>query len=246
MMKRGLKGASLLVLLGTSLNLQAACQHFSAPEIKPGNPPTYDGMGAFGPLHNTLSLDCLRYLGQIEAGKRQAALVEDDKGNHYTLRVGSYLGENNGVLRAIFPDRLLIEQNVVQGEQQVSREVALLRTQKKGQKNRISESALRRQVLSDLLFALVMKDKKQLLNLYVPTERKKAAQYLAEPGGLALLQQYYGVLNNSLLDTEKKLGEGRWELTYLVGGKTPRRFRFVLQRDRDRYRIVKAEQFTVM
>ncbi len=140
----------------------------------------------------------------------------------------------------------MIEQSVAQGESQLSREVVLLRTQKKGQKSRISEAALRRQVLSDLLFALVTKDKEQLLNLYVPAERQKAAQYLSEPGGLTMLQQYFGSLNNSHLASEKKRADGRWELTYRVGGKTPRRFLFVLQRDRDRYRIVRAEQFAVM
>ena len=103
----------------------AGCEHFSSPPYKEGEPPQFDGPGAFGPLHNTLTLDCLRYIGSIKSAKRKLVLVVDDKGKQYTLRVGDYIGENSGTLKSVTDDFLVIEQIVYRGDNLLSQTVKL-------------------------------------------------------------------------------------------------------------------------
>ena len=244
LMQTGLfiRGYAVLVLSLLILTAQAACQHFTPPDYKPGEPPSYDGMGAFGPLNNTMTLDCLRYVGNIKNGRRSMALLKDDHGRQYTLKVGDYVGEKSGSLIEIHDDYLLIKQTVAQGDEWVSRLVRLKRFQTKP----ADESHRRRQVLSELLDALQARDGQRILDIYVSEQRDKAGAYLAQPDGFILLQQYYLPLKQYRVQDEKRLGDDSWELVYRSPDTGSRRHKLILRRDPDRYRIVHDEAFGVI
>jgi hypothetical protein len=60
-----------------------------------------DGSGSFGALHGTVTLDCLRYAGSVESEGREWVLIRDELGTVHRLKVGDYMGENSGVIKAI-------------------------------------------------------------------------------------------------------------------------------------------------
>lgn len=84
------------------------CRH-AAPQ--PAGRST-DGPGSFGRLHGTVTLGCLRYVGSILSGDQEWILIEDDRHEVHRLKVGDYIGENSGVIRAIDGDFIYIEQSV--------------------------------------------------------------------------------------------------------------------------------------
>jgi Tfp pilus assembly protein PilP len=76
------------------------------------NLPNPDGPGAFGPLHNTLTLECLRF---ITTEKRKAGLVAvlvDETGKEFKVQAGEYVGENSGRISKIEPNRITVVQLV--------------------------------------------------------------------------------------------------------------------------------------
>ena len=71
---------------------QGKCIHFDLDY----NTPNLDGPGSWGPLHDTLTLDCLRYVEMQKEDDQLIALIEDDRGNVHQVRVGDFMGENTG------------------------------------------------------------------------------------------------------------------------------------------------------
>jgi Tfp pilus assembly protein PilP len=51
-------------------------------------------------------------VGSIVSGGQEWVLVQDDHGGIHRLRVGDYIGENSGVIRAIDGDFIYVEQLV--------------------------------------------------------------------------------------------------------------------------------------
>ena len=81
------------------------------PDLKPKNTaPDYDGPGSFGELHNTVTLGCLKYVGSIKRKGQEHVLIKDDKGKIHLLKLGSYMGENGGIIKKIDRDSIYIEQ----------------------------------------------------------------------------------------------------------------------------------------
>ena len=90
-------------------------------------PPVFDGPGSFGRLQDTVTLDCLAYIGSIGNDKTLQALVRDDRGEIHRLRVGDYMGENSGVIRRIEEGAITVEQVMMNGTQAGTRLVRLPR-----------------------------------------------------------------------------------------------------------------------
>lgn len=72
--------------------------------------PEYDGPGSFGPLHMTVYLEELRYVGDIESEGRQYAIVRQVNGKVHRVSIGSYIGEHNGSIIKIEKHQLTIQQ----------------------------------------------------------------------------------------------------------------------------------------
>ncbi len=58
--------------------------------------PEMDGPGSWGELQDTVTLDCLKYVGSIMRQGEETVLIRDERGRVHQLRVGSYMGENTG------------------------------------------------------------------------------------------------------------------------------------------------------
>lgn len=76
------------------------------------SPPQFDGSGAFGKLHNTVSLGCLKYVGSIHTENKEKVLIKDERGQVYTLGIGDYMGESDGVIVKIDDNAIYLEQNI--------------------------------------------------------------------------------------------------------------------------------------
>lgn len=90
----------------------AECVRWTPPKKAPNAAPEFDGPGAFGVLHNTVTLDCLSYAGSIEKNGVEHVLIRDETGTVHQLRLGSYMGENNGVIMKIDAAAIHIKQLV--------------------------------------------------------------------------------------------------------------------------------------
>lgn len=101
-------------LLATSPATQAACMRLdSSPAPDASAPPDFDGPGAFGALHDTLTLNCLRYEGRVQGeDSGPVALVRDNRGKLFHIKVGDFVGENTGQVIAIDADRIVVHQLV--------------------------------------------------------------------------------------------------------------------------------------
>ena len=75
-----------------------------------------DGPGAFGPLHNTVSLGCLHFTDVVGAGRNTKAILLDETGAEFRVGVGDYVGENSGKVLEITKKRLTIIQVVVNAD----------------------------------------------------------------------------------------------------------------------------------
>ena len=84
------------------------------PEPRPGNvAPDLDGPGSFGELQDTVTLDCLKYVGSIQAEKgNEFVFIQDERGKIYRLHRGSYMGENTGIIKKIDAGAIYISQLV--------------------------------------------------------------------------------------------------------------------------------------
>jgi len=107
MINRLAAGAFLLIL-----SAQASGQCMRTVPQPPPRLPEPDGIGAFGPLNNTLTLDCLRFLRTESTKRGPVAVVVDEKGTTFRLRPGDRVGENDGRISVISPTRITITQLV--------------------------------------------------------------------------------------------------------------------------------------
>lgn len=57
-----------------------------------------------------MTLDCLKYVGLIYKNGKEYVLIKDERGKVYRLTVGSYMGENSGVITKINHDAIYIRQ----------------------------------------------------------------------------------------------------------------------------------------
>ena len=85
------------------------CIRYKPPS--PGSVPTgFDGPGSFGELQDTVTLDCLQYVGSIQREGIAHALIRDETGKLYDVKIGEVIGENAGVIRRIEADGIYLEQ----------------------------------------------------------------------------------------------------------------------------------------
>ena len=112
--------AALVLALFASSALAAECVRWK-PD--PNAPPQLDGPGSFGPLQDTVTLACLRYVGTFLRGGYEWVQIADENGKVYDLRVGYYMGENSGIIRKIDGRYIYLEQMVPRGNTWVRRMV---------------------------------------------------------------------------------------------------------------------------
>lgn len=105
-----------IALAATLFLIAFAAQAADAPggcrrlKAAPASPPQFDGPGSFGPLHETLTLGCLRYVGSIAAADRTNALLRDEEGTVHRVRIGDFVGERSGRVVAIDEQAVTVEQ----------------------------------------------------------------------------------------------------------------------------------------
>ena len=102
---------ALILACAFSATAQAECVRWK-PDPKSARPPDFDGPGSFGPLHGTVTLDCLKYVGSIQQGGVEHVMVRDERGTVYRLKVGDYVGENGGIISRIDNEAIYIKQLV--------------------------------------------------------------------------------------------------------------------------------------
>jgi hypothetical protein len=110
-----MRGMVLVLLLATAAagDARGACVRYDpAAAAKSTSPPQFDGPGSFGELQDTVTLDCLSYVGSIQKDKKELVLIRDERGVVHRLRVGDYIGENTGVIARIDRDAIYIEQSI--------------------------------------------------------------------------------------------------------------------------------------
>jgi hypothetical protein len=99
---------SILGLFLASANARGACMRL----VSLPHRPELDGPGAFSPLQDTLTLDCLVFTGTIVHGKEIVAVVQDERGAIYKVARWNYLGENTGRVVEITATRIKVLQVV--------------------------------------------------------------------------------------------------------------------------------------
>ena len=82
----------------------------------PNSPPSFDGPGSFGELQDTVTLDCLKYVGSMTKDGKEVVLIRDDQGKIHQLAVGSYMGENTGAIEKIDDQTIYIKQVIKRGD----------------------------------------------------------------------------------------------------------------------------------
>jgi hypothetical protein len=108
-----LKPVMVVMMLAGAGQVDAACVRYDpATAAKGATPPQFDGPGSFGELQDTVTLDCLTYVGSIQQDKQELVLIRDERGVVHRLRVGDYVGEHTGVIRKIDRDAIYIEQTL--------------------------------------------------------------------------------------------------------------------------------------
>ena len=100
----------LAAICALSYSASAECVRYQPPPE--GKPPDFDGPGSWGKLQDTVTLDCLRYVGSIERNGEEYVLIEDERGDIHELRNGDYMGENSGFIVEIGPDVIYVLQLV--------------------------------------------------------------------------------------------------------------------------------------
>jgi len=69
-----------------------------------------DGPEAFGPLHGTLTLGCLRVVSIVGMSENRIARLLDERSELHEVKVGDWVGENAGRISEITEQRLTIVQ----------------------------------------------------------------------------------------------------------------------------------------
>lgn len=104
-----------------------------------------------------------------------------------------------------------------------------------------TEIQLRHRVLLELNEAIDNKNKTQLLNLFGKRQQKKLQQTLESQNGFEQLQNTYQPLLKYRLKYERHISKNLWLLAYVNPHDKKQHFRFMLWRDKDRYRIFSAK-----
>lgn len=63
------------------------------------------------PLQNA-PVDQFKLVGIAGSERRRIAVVEDERGKNYTLREGTVIGQNNGRVKSILADRVIVEEKI--------------------------------------------------------------------------------------------------------------------------------------
>lgn len=63
------------------------------------------------PLQNA-GVDQFKLVGIAGNERRWTAVVEDERGKFYTLNEGTYIGQNNGRVKSILADRVIVEEKI--------------------------------------------------------------------------------------------------------------------------------------
>ncbi|MBI4634357.1 MAG: pilus assembly protein PilP [Deltaproteobacteria bacterium] len=63
------------------------------------------------PLQNA-GVDQFKLVGIAGNERRRTAVVEDERGKFYTLNEGTYIGQNNGRVKSILADRVIVEEKI--------------------------------------------------------------------------------------------------------------------------------------
>jgi len=107
--------SNVLIIGGLLSNsCHAECIRFNTEQYLIDTKPDIYGAESFSELHNTLSLECLKYVGSIRKNDYEYVLIKDDRGKIHSLTEGSYMGENNGVIKKIDSDFIYIKQLINQ------------------------------------------------------------------------------------------------------------------------------------
>ena len=59
-----------------------------------------------------MTLDCLKYVGSVISKGAEHVLIKDEKGKVHELKLGSYMGENSGLISKIDRDAIYLDQVV--------------------------------------------------------------------------------------------------------------------------------------
>jgi Tfp pilus assembly protein PilP len=99
----------LILICVFASNATAACVRYQPPaNITPG----FDGPGSFGELQDTVTLDCLKYVGSIFQNGKEFVLIKDERGEVHSMSIGSYMGQNSGVITNIDHSAIYIKQMI--------------------------------------------------------------------------------------------------------------------------------------
>ena len=104
-----------IAICAYSCTVAAKCVRYKPP--REGTPPVFDGPGSWGPLQDTVTLDCLRYVGSVERKGKEQVLIRDERGRIYELKLGSFMGENTGRIVKIDAGTIYVEQLVRRGDE---------------------------------------------------------------------------------------------------------------------------------
>jgi type IV pilus assembly protein PilP len=63
------------------------------------------------PLQNA-AVDQFKLVGIAGDERHRIAVVEDERGKVYTMREGTYIGQNNGRVKAILADQVIVEEKI--------------------------------------------------------------------------------------------------------------------------------------
>lgn len=80
----------------------AECKHFPAKQNG-----VDDGPGALGPLHATMTLDCLSFVGMQQQGGEVWGIVRDNQGKEYRVRTGNAIA--HGVVKHISKTGMIVD-----------------------------------------------------------------------------------------------------------------------------------------
>jgi len=109
---------ALAALCFLSVGVDAECVRWKKPPPRsPSIPPDIDGPGSFGELQDTVTLDCLKYVGSIQKKGAEHVLIKDERGKVHVLGRRSYMGENSGVISRIDAEFIYISQLVKRNDQ---------------------------------------------------------------------------------------------------------------------------------
>jgi hypothetical protein len=100
----------LVVMCALPPSVSAECVRYEP--LPEGKPLGFDGPGSWGELQDTVTLDCLSYVGSIERNGEEYVLIEDEQGKVHELRNGDYMGENTGFIVEIGADVIYVLQLV--------------------------------------------------------------------------------------------------------------------------------------